>query len=70
MAEDTTFAQRTAHGLNERPLRAGDDCPDARCSMTVHVLRHDRDPQLDAPRHPDAPEREVVCPHHGVVQER
>jgi hypothetical protein len=48
----------------------GDVCGEGGCEETVAELSHERDAQIDAPRHPEAPETEFVCIHHGVVASR
>jgi len=45
----------------------GDTCGEKGCPKSVHLRTHPRDGRLGLPRHPDAPEKEYVCPHHGVV---
>lgn len=50
-------------------LESGDDCPED-CERTVRELNHPRDSQLGCDRHPDAPETEIVCVHHGIVASR
>lgn len=53
----------------ESVLEAGDDCPED-CTKDVHKLTHERNSQLDTEPHPEAPETEVVCVHHGIVVSR
>lgn len=49
-------------------LAAGDECPEGNCGIEMHELDHERTPQLGTERHPDAPETEIVCRHHGVQE--
>lgn len=51
----------------EERLQAGDECPEEHCSEAVHELHHPRDSRFGTDPHPDAPEREVVCIHDGIV---
>jgi hypothetical protein len=48
----------------------GDPCGEKGCENEVHKVTHERNPQIGAERHPDAPEVEMVCTHHGVVAKR
>jgi hypothetical protein len=48
----------------------GDVCGENGCEESVHEVSHPRDAQIDAPAHPEAPETEFVCVHHGVVAKR
>lgn len=51
-------------------LEAGDECPKDGCEVSLHELTHERNPQIGTQRHPDAPEKELVCRHHGIVDQR
>lgn len=50
-------------------LQVNDDCPKD-CDLTVHELNHERNPQIGTERHDEAPETEMVCRHHGIVEAR
>jgi len=54
----------------EPEWQEGDTCGKDGCSHEVHRVDHPRSPQLGTERHPEAPETEFVCTHHGVVASR
>lgn len=62
---EETIAQIEAFE-NTTGLEAGDDCPD--CGRELNERNHPRDSQLGVERHEDAPETEIVCRAHGVLE--
>lgn len=62
--KDTLSAEQTAD-----LWEAGDPCGDKGCTKAVKRRDHPRG-ESEVPRHPDAPETEFVCIHHGIVAKR
>lgn len=62
---------RQAQTETVETLAEGDTCPEDHCDRELHELHHPRESQIPGiPRHPDAPETEVVCVHDGIVATR
>lgn len=50
-------------------IEGGQECPDDACKKELHELHHPRNSQFDGlTRHPEAPEKEIVCIRHGVME--
>lgn len=63
-----TFAESLENSGIEK-IEAGQECPEDGCKRELFELNHPRNSRFEGvQRHPDAPETEVVCIHHGVVE--
>lgn len=65
---EESISQALEQSDDKTPVEAGDQCPEDHCSEELHELNHPRDSQLGTDAHPDAPETEIVCIHHGIIR--
>lgn len=62
-----TFEELAATAPEQNNLEDGGDCPEDGCDESVAHWDHSMDAQFGTRPNVEAPENELVCPVHGIV---